>query len=253
MTQNRRRFLRTAAGASALSLVGHKLGHGAPAEDAFEEAVARPVLDVARLKDPVIIESIELLRKGSEHFLRVRSKDGAEGISVDNGRADILHPILNKLVIPYFIGKDARDLEEHLFAVYRNRDNYKYQGLALWCPVALVEFAILDLLGRTTGQSIGQLLGGVIRNRVPFYIASGRRDTTAQEEVDYLQELIDQTGAKAVKYRVGGRMSRNADARCILRSLAHLMTLKRRRKSRTHLRSRWPSVSRSSARPVSDQ
>jgi L-alanine-DL-glutamate epimerase-like enolase superfamily enzyme len=212
MTLNRRRFLHTAAGAGALSLVGPKSSHGAPGADALEEAAAQPVLDLSRLKEPVIIESIELLRTGSEHFLRARSKDGAEGISVDNGRADVLHPILNKLVVPYFIGKDARELEEHLFGVYRDRDNYKYQGLALWCPVALVEFAILDLLGRTTGQSIGQLLGGVIRDRVPFYIASGRRDTTAQEEIDYLKELIDQTGAKAVKYRVGGRMSRNADA-----------------------------------------
>jgi L-alanine-DL-glutamate epimerase-like enolase superfamily enzyme len=78
--------------------------------------------------------------------------------------------------------------------------------------VALVEFAILDMLGRITGRSIGQLLGGVIRTSVPFYIASGRRDTTPQEEIDYLKGLIDQTGAKSVKYRVGGRMSRNEDA-----------------------------------------
>jgi L-alanine-DL-glutamate epimerase-like enolase superfamily enzyme len=103
-------------------------------------------------------------------------------------------------------------LEKHLFGVYRDRDNYKYQGLALWNPVALVEFAILDLLGRISGQSIGELLGGVIRDRVPFYIASGRRDTTPEQEIEYLQQLIEQTGAKAVKYRVGGRMSRNEDA-----------------------------------------
>jgi L-alanine-DL-glutamate epimerase-like enolase superfamily enzyme len=144
--------------------------------------------------------------------LRVRSKDGAIGISVDNGRADVLHPIINRLVAPYFIGKDARELEEHLFGVYRERDNYKFQGLALWCPVALVEFAILDMLGRISGQSIAELLGGVIRTRVPFYVASGRRDTTPQQEVDYLQQLIEQSGAKSVKYRVGGRMSRNQDA-----------------------------------------
>jgi L-alanine-DL-glutamate epimerase-like enolase superfamily enzyme len=170
------------------------------------------VLDRAPFKGPVIIESIELLRKGREHFLRVRSQDGAEGISVDNGRADVLHPILNRLIIPYFIGKDARDLEEHLFAVYRDRDNYKFQGLALWCPVALVEFAILDLLGRIAGKSIAELLGGVIRSSVPFYVASGRRDTTPEQEIDYLKSLIEKTGAKAIKYRVGGRMSRNADA-----------------------------------------
>jgi len=75
-----------------------------------------------------------------------------------------------------------------------------------------VEFAILDMLGRIAGKSIGQLLGGVIRRKVPFYVASGRRDSTPEEEVDYLLELIDETGAKAVKFRIGGRMSRNMDA-----------------------------------------
>jgi L-alanine-DL-glutamate epimerase-like enolase superfamily enzyme len=213
MNTDRRTFLGLAASAGALSLIPPHLAKAADDEDdALLAAAARPVLDVSDIKQPVIIESIELLRKNDEHFLRVRSKDGAIGISVDNGRAEVLHPILNRLVAPYFIGKDARDLEEHLFGVYRERDNYKFQGLALWCPVAMVEFAILDLLGRVSGKSIAQLLGGVIRTRIPFYVASGRRDTTPQQEVDYLKQLIDETGAKSVKYRVGGRMSRNEDA-----------------------------------------
>ena len=215
MKSTRRSFLKLAAGASALPLVSPRAASGQPNEitdEALEKAAAKPVLELKGLGHPVIIESIELLRKGREYFVRVRSKDGAEGIAVDNGRAGDLHPILNRLVIPYFIGKDARDLEEHLFGVYRHQSNYKLQGLALWCPVAWIEFAILDMLGRIAGKSIGELLGGVIRTRVPFYIASGRRDTTPQQEVEYLQKLIEETGAKAVKYRVGGRMNRNVDA-----------------------------------------
>ena len=61
------------------------------------------------------------------------------------------------------------------------KDNHKLQGLALWCAVAWVEFAILDMLGRIAGKSIGQLLGGVVREQVPFYVASGRRDTTPDQ------------------------------------------------------------------------
>jgi len=217
MRLNRRSFLAGGAAAGALPLLAGQskrppAGRDSSLDARLAHAGARPVLDRSAFSTPVIIESIELLRKGREHFLRVRSQDGAEGISVDNGRADVLHPILNRLVIPYFIGKDARDLVEHLFAVYRDRDNYKFQGLALWCPVALVEFAILDLLGRVAGKSIGELLGGIVRRTVPFYVASGRRDTTPEQEVDYLKRLIETTGAKAVKYRIGGRMSRNADA-----------------------------------------
>ncbi len=212
----RRRFLQLAAGAGAgaASCLAGGPASAAPARvsmEALAKAAAAPVLKRESFSSPVIVESIELLRGKRDYFLRVRSKDGAEGISVTNGR-DYLHPILQRLVIPYFLGKDARDLEEHLFGVYRHQDNYKLQGLALWCPVAWVEFALLDMLGRIAGKSMGELLGGVVRRQVPFYAASGRRDTTPEQEADYLLRLVAETGAKAVKFRVGGRMSRNADA-----------------------------------------
>jgi L-alanine-DL-glutamate epimerase-like enolase superfamily enzyme len=213
MRYDRRSFLRTTTATGALAFAPARLAKCAtPDPDALDAEASRPVLDASAIKSPVIIESVELLRKGKEHFVRVRSKDGAEGLSVDNGRAEILAPIMKRLVMPYFVGKDARQLEEHLFGVYREGDNYKLQGLALWCPVAMVEFAILDMLGRIAGRPIGELLGGVVRSKVPIYVASGRRDTTPEQEIDYLKSLIEQSGAKAVKYRVGGRMSRNADA-----------------------------------------
>ncbi len=220
MHLNRRNFVELTAGAGLLSMLpGCKAMPGKTASrgqqvsiNKLEKAAAKPVLKLDGLDSPLEIESIELLRKSRDYILRVRSKDGAEGVAVTNSRPDILHPILNKRVIPYFIGKDARDLETHLFEVYRHSSNYKLQGLALWCPVAWVEFALLDMMGRVSGKSIGQLLGGVVRDEVPFYIASGRRDSTPEEEAEYLIKLVEDTGAKAVKYRLGGRMSRNADA-----------------------------------------
>jgi L-alanine-DL-glutamate epimerase-like enolase superfamily enzyme len=59
---------------------------------------------------------------------------------------------------------------------------------------------------------LGELLGGVVRDKIDFYVASGRRDTTPEQEVEYLHSLLEKSGAKAVKFRLGGRMSRNADA-----------------------------------------
>ncbi len=215
MHLNRRRLLELTAGSGAVSLFAGFRPAGEeppPAMEALKKVAAEPVLKPEGIESPVVIESIELLKQGREHFVHVRSKDGAEGVSVTNSRAEYLHPILGQLVIPYFIGKDARDLETHLFGVYRHRSNYKLQGLAFWCPVAWVEFALLDMLGRVANRSIGDLLGGVIRREVPFYIASGRRDTTPEEEAEHLLRLVEETGARAVKFRVGGRMSRNADA-----------------------------------------
>jgi L-alanine-DL-glutamate epimerase-like enolase superfamily enzyme len=222
MQINRRHFLELTAGTGVLSVLpGCQSTLSEPrcasherrvTLEELERAASAPVLQADGINSPLVVQSIELLRKGPEYFVRVWSRDGAEGIAVTNSRAEYLYPILNKLIAPYFIGKDARDLESHLFEVYRYRSNYKLQGLALWCPLAWVEFALLDMMGRVTGKSIGELLGGVIRQEVPFYVASGRRDTTPEQEVEYLTELIDETGARAVKFRVGGRMSRNADA-----------------------------------------
>jgi L-alanine-DL-glutamate epimerase-like enolase superfamily enzyme len=214
---NRRGFIGAMATASLASMCGksHAENMSATAPDLHEldKAAAAPVLKLDKLKAPVIIESIKLLRKDEEYFVHVRSKDGAEGVALTNPpREQYLDKILNQLVVPFFIGKDARDLENLLWELYRWKDNYKLYGLALWSPQAWVEFAILDMLGRIAGQPIGALLGEILRQDVAIYVASGRRDTTPEQEVEYLQKLVEQSGAKAVKFRVGGRMSRNADA-----------------------------------------
>ena len=127
-------------------------------------------------------------------------------------REQYLDKILKQLVIPFFLGKDARALESLLWDLYRFKDNYKLYGLALWSPQAWVEFAILDMLGRIAGKPMGALLGDVVRKDVAIYVASGKRDTTPAQEVEYLQKLVAESGARAVKFRVGGRMSRNEDA-----------------------------------------
>jgi L-alanine-DL-glutamate epimerase-like enolase superfamily enzyme len=180
----------------------------------LDRAATAPVLKLAGLPSPVVIDSIRLLKKDQEYFVHVRSRDGAEGVSLPNPpRAEYLAPILKQLVIPFFLGKDARDLENLLWELYRWHDNYKLYGLALWSPQAWVEFAILDMLGRIAAKPMGALLGDIVRRDVPIYVASGRRDTSPDEEVAFLRTLLDRSGAKALKFRVGGRMSRNADAR----------------------------------------
>ena len=183
-----------------------------PTVEELDQAAATPLLKLDGITSPVIIDSIQLLQRGNEQIVHVRSKDGAEGISFTNGRPNA-QPILEGRIIPFFIGKDARLLEsELLFELYRYRSNYKLQGLLFWSAQTWVECAILDMLGRIAGKSIAQLFGGGVRKEAAFYVASGRRDSTPEEEVDYLTQLIEETGAKAVKFRLGGRMSRNQDA-----------------------------------------
>jgi L-alanine-DL-glutamate epimerase-like enolase superfamily enzyme len=209
---DRRGFLARAAGAAAASAAASP-ARSAPTLDELDRIRAAPVLRRDGLKSPVIIESLRLLKKDRDHFVHVRSKDGAEGVSLTNpGRPSDLGEILKRRIFPVCLGADARDLEKLLWDIYRHRDNYKLQGLALWSPQAWVEFAILDMLGRIAGKSIADLLGGLRRREVAIYVASGRRDTTPEQEIEHLRGLVEQSGARALKFRVGGRMSGNADA-----------------------------------------
>jgi L-alanine-DL-glutamate epimerase-like enolase superfamily enzyme len=71
---------------------------------------------------------------------------------------------------------------------------------------------VLDLLGKLAGKPIGDLLGGVRRREIAVYRASGNRGNRPEQEVEYLRTLVAETGAKALKFRVGGRMSKDADS-----------------------------------------
>ncbi|WP_169977226.1 mandelate racemase/muconate lactonizing enzyme family protein [Tautonia rosea] len=176
----------------------------------LDRVAQEPILRVEELTAPLEITALDLLRNGQEFLVRVRTRDGAEGMAVPNSMHLIhTYPIFVNRVAPFFLGKDARMLEDLLWEVSRHSSNYKYQGLALWVCVAAAEFAILDLLGKCTGKSIGDLLGGARRRDIAVYQASGNRGNTPEQEVDHLKQLVAESGAKAVKFRLGGRFRRD--------------------------------------------
>src|ERR1700722_9308762 len=151
MQTTRRNFFKTAAVASVATALP-SVATAAPTHEAearLDAILKQPVFRRELFKDPVIIESIELLHYQKSWLCRVRSKDGAEGISVSNAQQmEVLYPIFVKRIQPYFLGKDARDLESLLEEVTVYENNYKATGLAIWIPIATLEFAILDMFGR---------------------------------------------------------------------------------------------------------
>ncbi len=201
----RRNALKALAGSAGLLMVPP----GWLIAEAAEESLFRLR---EHFPSPVTIASVELLRRDQYDFVRVTSSDGATGTVLASERMAYLYPIFLQRVAPYFVGKDARDLESLLDGVYVHQSNYKLSGLALWVCVGCLEFAILDLLGKLAGKSIGELMGGVLRHEIPVYLSSMRRDTTPEQEVAWLSERLAETGTKAVKLKIGGRMSLNADA-----------------------------------------
>jgi L-alanine-DL-glutamate epimerase-like enolase superfamily enzyme len=171
------------------------------------------VLRTDFLDRPVRVRSIELLRHGRNYLLRTRSTDGAEAVTVPNpSRMALAYPILLKQIVPVFVGRDARELETLLWDVYRHASNYKLQGLAFWVAVAAVEMGLLELMGRTFQRPLADFFGGRLRNDIAVYYASGNRGNRPEEEIEHLQKLAADSGAQALKFRVGGRMSRNADS-----------------------------------------
>ena len=174
----------------------------------LDEVLKQPVLKRQLFPTPVIIEAVELLRLGDNFLCRVRSKDGAEGISAaNNSQQRSLYPIHVNRLQPFFLGKDARDLEALLEEVYVYQSNYKMQSLALWVPLATIEFAILDMLGRIANKSLGQLVGDIHNPTVAVYRANGERDNSAEEVMENLKRQVVESEAKALKIKIGGRMS----------------------------------------------
>src|SRR3954451_21750172 len=129
---------------------------------------------------PVKVQSIEVLQNGKNYFVRSTSSDGAIGIALAKDPIQDYLPILTRRVIPFYLDKDARDLETLVDGVYQQ--HYKLAGQAFWLPVATVEQSLWDLLGRTSKKTVGELMGGVLRKEVPVYLSGSGRETTAEQE-----------------------------------------------------------------------
>ena len=223
MQTNRRNFLASAlaGGAAAATLPGSLSAqflnaprHGLPGSLAeryakLDEILKQPVFRRELFPDPVIIESVDLLHQGNSYICRVRSKDGHEGISVSVSlQIEVLYPIFVKRLAPFFIGKDARDLDALIPAVTVYDSNYKAQSLAIWVPIATIEFAILDMFGKMANKPIGELISDKLYNKqISVYQANGERDITAEETIEHMKRDVAISNAKAIKFKVGGRMS----------------------------------------------
>lgn len=212
--RTRRHFIKTSLSASAgacflplsLSRPAEKYDPGEKIR-AFRKILEKPVFNSSLFHSPVIIQSVKIFKSGKHYFIEARSKEGARGIAVGRDKyIESIYPLIQNRIIRFFAGKNAVKLDELIHYIYLKALNYKWQGLAFWVGLAYVELALLDMLGQIARKPIGELLGGRVRDDVAIYYASGNRDNTAMEEVDYLKKLIERSGANAVKYRLGARM-----------------------------------------------
>ncbi len=220
---NRRGFMNAALAGGVVALPlsrsafsAGQLGRGTRENYAkLDGILKKPVLKKELFATPVIIKTLELLRHQNSFLCRVRSADGAEGISVGHSGLSSLYPIFNNALHPFFVGKDARDLDLLLEKVYIYNLNFRLSGMALGIPLATIEFAILDMLGRIAGRSMGQLIGEIHHRRVKVYQATEYREKSVEESLELIKRDVAEYNAHALKIKVGGLMFMTADIKAV--------------------------------------
>lgn len=219
MGTNRRKFIGTAIKGgllgAALPLSGNRAFPHIPMNTDYsklDEILKHPVFKKELFSSPVIIESLELLRYNNSFICRVRSKDGAEGFSIGHsGQLRTQYPIFINAVQPFFINKDARELDLLIERVYVYNLNFRFSGMALGVPLATIEFAILDMMGHISGKPIGQLIGEIHNPEVNVYQATEYREKPVAESMELIKRDVAEYNAKALKIKIGGLMFMTKD------------------------------------------
>ena len=202
---SRRKFICSAGvPAAAFLMGGMSWVHGKPTDPI---GTFKPLIQRDGLTSKVIIESLDLYKRDNNWFVRVRSKDGAEGWAVGHPKkTELSQHVFKKVIAPYMRGKDARDLDRLLDGVYLNGSNYKMQGQLFWVAVAVAEFAIIDMLGKIAKRSAADLLGGQRRKKIDLYIANNHHNKSPEYSLRKIIESVSSIDANALKIKVGGRM-----------------------------------------------
>jgi len=213
MKSDRRRFLSSAVagGLATQTLSAAPDAKLAARYRKLDEVLKQPVLKKQLFKAPVIIESCELLHLDGSYLCRVRSRDGAEGIAVAHSTMNTLYPIFLKNLQPFFIGKDARELDMIMDRVFVYGFNYRFNGISLGIPLATIEFAILDMLGRMVGKPAAELVSEIHNREVGVYMATEWREKPVEESLKLIKGAVAEYDIHALKIKVGGLMFMTKD------------------------------------------
>jgi len=181
--------------------------------DKLDQALKQPILKKELFSTPVIIETLELLQYNNSYLCRVRTKDGAEGVSVAHPNISTLNQIFIRNLRSFFIGQDARDLDLILEKVYYFNFNFRFNGLALGLPLATIEFAILDMLGKIANKPVAHLIGDTFNPEIGLYMATEFRELPLEVHFERIKEEVARFDVNALKIKVGYLFSNSRDIR----------------------------------------
>lgn len=135
-------------------------------------------------------------------LVRVRSADGIEGLGETYG-GNFAPEVVRACVDVYrdaLLGEDASEIAALWEKCYSRMMYWGRFGITI-SALSAVETALWDLVGKATGTSVVDLLGGPRRDALPRY-ASGGMDGTPEEWRREQEEVMRQ-GFRALKIRGG--------------------------------------------------
>ncbi len=103
----------------------------------------------------------------------------------------------------YLIGKDPRTIEKHYHDLYR--DAYWRGGAVLMSALSAVECALWDILGKSLGVPVYQLLGGKVNEDCRIYVNGWFSGAKTPDEFAKKARIAVQRGVTAMKWDPFGK------------------------------------------------
>ena len=100
-------------------------------------------------------------------LVAVKTEAGLTGYGVGGGGAAGIH-IVRTILRDLLVGKDFEQIARHWQAMYAATLPFGRKGVAIMA-ISGVDLALWDLLGKSGGKSVAQLLGGPIHENIPLY------------------------------------------------------------------------------------
>jgi glucarate dehydratase len=141
-------------------------------------------------------------------IVEIETDDGLLGLGETLG-SSVTKALIDTEIAPMFLGENPFDIER-----MRAKATFVplYYGKCGYCAFAALEVASWDIMGKATGLPLCRLLGGRLREEIPFaaYIyhrnanASGEgRVDTLDEVISRAEELVAAHGFTTLKYKGG--------------------------------------------------
>jgi L-alanine-DL-glutamate epimerase-like enolase superfamily enzyme len=142
-------------------------------------------------------------------FVRVETSSGLVGWGqMSTYNADITTNVFHRQIAPWVLGQPSGNISDLITRV--EEKEHKFPGSYRYRALAGLDTALWDLYGKALGKPVVELLGGRPQ-RIRAYASSMRRDITPQTEATRFNQLRDQYGFTAFKWRVGAECGHDTD------------------------------------------